>query len=145
MAFPKSLKNYLLLVEDDDIDVLSLKKAYKKLGIDRPITVAVNGEEALSIMQERDRDLPFLIILDLNMPKMNGIEFLRVAKKNPIWRHIPVIVFTSSKDSRDLDRCYNESIAGYIVKPYDTESYKDVVKIIEQYWSISNHPFAEKL
>ena len=125
-----------LFIEDDEIEFIKFKKAFEKLGFKHHITLAKNGEEALQILNNTD-NLPHLIILDLNMPKMDGLEFLRILKQNEYLKYIPAVIITTSKNNEDILATYNLGIAGYIIKPL---SYNDYIKKIEclvHYWSIN--------
>jgi len=134
----------ILLVEDDLIDVKTVKRAFKENKVRNPLFVVGNGEEALDFLYGRgeyaDRTsaaLPGLILLDLNMPVMNGIEFLQAIKQDDALKRIPVVVLTTSKDESDLVETYNLSVAGYIVKPVDFAQFIETVKVIDLYWSLN--------
>ena len=134
----------LLIVEDNETDVLCLKKAFEKSGIGKPIITASNGEEALAYLKgdlpDQDLRVPNLILLDLNMPIMNGFEFLEVVKSDARLKAIPVVVLTSSTSSMDMNDSYNNSVAGYIEKPMDPADYLNIVSVLDQYWSLSYLP-----
>jgi CheY-like chemotaxis protein len=134
----------ILLVEDDMVDVKTVQRAFKQSKIGNPLYVTHNGEEALAFLRREEpyadpdeAPRPGLILLDLNMPVLNGIEFLQVIKEDESLRRIPVIVLTTSRDETDLVRTYNLSVAGYILKPVDFPQFLDVVKTIDLYWSLS--------
>jgi CheY-like chemotaxis protein len=131
----------ILLVEDDMVDVKTVRRAFKQSKITNPIYETCNGEEALAFLrregQYADSPRPGLILLDLNMPVMNGIELLHIIKADESLRRIPVIVLTTSKDENDLVRTYNLSVAGYIIKPVDFPQFIEVIKAINLYWSLS--------
>src|SRR6187551_417432 len=108
----------ILLVEDDEVDIMTVKRAFAKANITNPLYVAHNGLEALEVL--RKEDLPpkrRLILLDVNMPKMNGIEFLRELRKDPALAPTPVVVLTTSNNDRDKIDAFNFNVAGYLVKP----------------------------
>ena len=108
----------VLLVEDDELDVMNVTRAFRKHGMDDNLFVAGDGIDALE--QLRSGNLPrerLLILLDLNMPRMNGIEFLQELRKDPTLHRTPVVVLTTSKDERDLVDAYELNVAGYIIKP----------------------------
>jgi len=130
----KTLK--ILLIEDDMIEVMKLNRTISSLKLDHIIMEANNGEEALKILEQKDR-LPDIILLDLNMPKINGIEFLKILKGDKRLRYIPTIILTTSNNKKDLLECFEIGIAGYILKPLKYEDY--VVKIEKSlaYWSIN--------
>lgn len=127
----KSL-NYLL-IEDDEIERLKFVRVLNKNNFPYKLTEAKNGEEALKVLEEQDA--PDIILLDLNMPKMNGLEFLRILKKNPKLKYVPIIILSTSNNHRDLRQCYEEGIAGYIVKPLKYEDYVSKIKALVEYWS----------
>ena len=116
----KKLK--ILLIEDDMIEIMKLNRTISTLKLDHTIIEANNGEDALEILEQKD-NLPDIILLDLNMPKINGIEFLKILKKDEILRYIPTIILTTSNNQRDLLECYKTGVAGYIIKPLKYEDY----------------------
>jgi len=134
----------ILLVEDDSVDAMTVKRALKDLNVTNPMVRATNGEEALEYLSNASNNKPCVILLDLNMPKMNGIEFLKVAKADPKLRGIPAIVLTTSKDDRDKVDSFKLSVAGYIVKPVDYKKFVEAIKIINLYWTLSELPTGEQ-
>jgi CheY-like chemotaxis protein len=127
----------ILLVEDDEIDVMNVKRAFAKSHILNPLFVAGNGLEALEKLRHgeipKDRRL---VLLDLNLPRMNGIEFLREVRQDPEQRAIPVVVLTTSNDDRDKIEAYNLNIAGYLVKPVTFGNFCEVMVALNKYWSL---------
>jgi CheY-like chemotaxis protein len=130
----------ILLVEDDIVDVMSVKRALRDLSVSSPLEVAGNGEEALARLRRPDQPLPGLILLDLNMPRMNGIDFLKVLKADERLRRIPVVVLTTSKEEKDLAGSFNLSVAGYMIKPVEYAGFVEVVRTIQNYWNQSEMP-----
>ena len=130
----------IMLVEDDRIDVMTVKRALGDLSVTNPLTVAGNGEEALEYLRDEDNIRPGIILLDLNMPKMNGIEFLKVIKEDEKLKMIPVIVLTTSKEEKDKLDSFNLSVAGYMVKPVDYVQFVEVMRTIKTYWTIGELP-----
>ncbi|MEN6578361.1 MAG: response regulator [Phycisphaerales bacterium] len=130
----------VLLVEDDSIDAMTVQRAFRELKVANPLKRATNGEEALAYLQDEANDLPCVILLDLNMPKMNGTEFLRVAKADPTLRKIPVVVLTTSSEERDVVESFRLSVAGYIIKPVDYRNFVEAVRMIDIYWTLSELP-----
>jgi CheY-like chemotaxis protein len=126
----------ILLIEDDMIEVMKLNRTISKLELPHKIIEANNGEEALQFLQKKD-ELPDIILLDLNMPKLNGIEFLSILKKDEILRYIPTIILTTSNNQRDLLECYKIGIAGYVLKPLKYEDYVKKIQSLLAYWSIN--------
>ena len=122
----------ILLVEDDKIEVVKLKRSIPKEFNNYSFAFAVNGREAFSKIGE---ETPDLIILDLNMPDTNGIEFLTILKENEDLKNIPVMILTTSDNDRDIFECYKLGIAGYIIKPLKYEDYQLKIQAIINYWS----------
>ena len=125
----------VLLVEDDKVDVMTVKRAFKELDIPNHLAEAGNGEEGLEYL--KDNDNPCLILLDLNMPRMNGIEFLEEVKKDEYLRLIPVVVLTTAKDPKDKADSYSRGVAGYMVKPVDYQHFVEMVRALNQYWTLN--------
>ncbi|WP_027395020.1 response regulator [Aquimarina latercula] len=127
----KNLK--ILLIEDDEIERMKFTRVLQKNNYDCKLQEATNGEEAVEILND-DTRTPDLVLLDLNMPKMNGIEFLKSLKSNQKLKYIPVIILSTSNNHQDLKRCYEEGIAGYLVKPLKYEDYVEKIKSLIEYW-----------
>ena len=126
----------ILLIEDDMIEVMKLNRTISTLNLNHKIVEANNGEEALKILQKKD-ELPDIILLDLNMPKINGIEFLKILKEDPVLKYIPTIILTTSSNQKDLLECYEIGIAGYVLKPLKYEDYVTKIEKLLAYWSIN--------
>lgn len=131
----------ILLVEDDDVDVMNVQRAFKKNNIANPLFLAGNGVEALAKLRgneiPRDRRI---VLLDLNMPQMNGIEFLRALRNDSELRATPVIVLTTSNDERDRIEAYNLNVAGYILKPVTFSNFCEVMAALNKYWALVELP-----
>lgn len=137
MKKPDNLKSLnILLIEDDIIEVMKLKRATDSLQLNHKITEANNGEEALQLLEKKD-SLPDIILLDLNMPKINGIEFLKILKADDRLKYIPTIILTTSNNQRDLLECFKIGIAGYVLKPLKYEDYVSKIEKLLAYWSIN--------
>jgi len=134
----------IMLVEDDTVDAMTVKRALKDLKVTNPLVRAGNGEEALTYLRDDNNVKPCVILLDLNMPKMNGIEFLKVAKADEKLRRIPAIVLTTSKDDQDRIQTFQFNVAGFIVKPVDYIKFVEAMKIINLYWTLSELPNSEQ-
>jgi CheY-like chemotaxis protein len=130
----------ILLLEDDSVDAMTIKRAMKDIKIANPLVHVPNGEDGLVYLRNEGNNKPCVILLDLNMPKMNGIEFLKIAKADPLMRQIPVIVLTTSKDEQDKVETFQLSVAGYIVKPTDYKKFVEAVKMLDLYWTLSELP-----
>jgi CheY-like chemotaxis protein len=131
----------ILLVEDDDVDVMNVRRAFKKNNICNPLWVAGNGLDGLEML--RTGDMPRerrLVLLDLNMPRMNGIEFLRELRADPDLRSVPVVVLTTSDDERDRVEAYNLNVAGYILKPVTLMNFVEAMATLNKYWSLVELP-----
>ncbi|WP_158728403.1 MULTISPECIES: response regulator [unclassified Flavobacterium] len=124
----------ILLIEDDEIEVMKFNRVLSNLKTTHKIVEANNGEEAISILKEREI-IPDIIVLDLNMPKINGIEFLGILKSDEYLKYIPAIVLTTSSNRSDLLECYRIGIAGYLLKPLKYDEYVDRVTKLVEYWS----------
>jgi response regulator RpfG family c-di-GMP phosphodiesterase len=124
----------VLVIEDDLIEVMKLNRTIKTLDYNHNIIEAKNGEDALKKLKESDYR-PDVILLDLNMPKMNGIEFLKQLKSDKVFKYIPIIILTTSKNQKDLLQCYEIGIAGYILKPLKYEDYVAKIQKTLDYWS----------
>ncbi|MDD5327740.1 MAG: response regulator [Phycisphaerae bacterium] len=130
----------VLLVEDDSIDAMSVKRAFQHLHIKNKLVLVGNGEEALEYLQNKDNAKPQIILLDLNMPKMNGIEFMKIAKADDDLKRIPVIILTTSKADQDRVETFNLGVAGYIMKPMNHEEFIGMMDKIHQYWEMTLFP-----
>ena len=133
-------QNPVLLLEDDRVDAMSVKRALKEISVDNPLVIVGNGEEALTYLRNPDNETPSIILLDLNMPRMGGIEFLEVTKHDARLRRIPVIVLNTSKEQQDKLGSFDLGVAGYMVKPVDYQQFVGVIKAIDSYWSLSELP-----
>ena len=135
----------LLLVDDDEIDVMTVQRAFKKNNIKNELYVATNGLEALAMLRGNGNPpiVPLqrrLVLLDLNMPKMGGIEFLRELRSDPGLKATPVIVLTTSNEDKDKVEAYNLNVAGYIVKPVTFTKFVEAVGTLNKYWTLSEMP-----
>ena len=136
----------ILLVEDDEVDVMNIKRAFKKYKIANPLYSASNGLEALEMLRSDNGQPPKvpenrrLILLDLNMPKMNGLEFLHELRKDEQLRRTPVIVLTTSDEDKDRIEAYNLNVAGYILKPVTFASFAEVMVALNKYWTLCEMP-----
>jgi len=129
--------NEVLLVEDDLVDVMTVKRAFRDLGIQNEIIHKSDGEKALDYLLDKKNPRPGIILLDLNMPCMNGLEFLEIVKKNTTLQSIPIVVLTTSSESNDLTTSFKHSIAGYMIKPVNYTDYVEMMKAISSYWNQS--------
>lgn len=132
---------HILLAEDDEVDVMNVRRAFQKAHITNPLYVAGNGLEALALLRDgtipRDRRI---VLLDLNMPRMNGIEFLRALRADPAIAGTPVVVLTTSNDERDKVDAYNLNVAGYLLKPVTFTNFCEVMTTLNKYWTLVEMP-----
>jgi CheY-like chemotaxis protein len=135
----RSLKPVLLL-EDDNVDAMTVKRAMKDLDVTNPFVRVINGEEAILYLKNDANVKPCVILLDLNMPKMNGVEFLKIIKADTKLRGIPVVVLTTSKGDQDKNECFDLGVAGYIVKPVGYQRFLEAMRILDLYWTLNEIP-----
>ncbi|MFT6189710.1 MAG: CheY-like chemotaxis protein [Oleispira sp.] len=130
----------ILLVEDDDIDAMSVQRAFQRMKIANPIVRAKDGVEALDILLKGRIEQPYLILLDLNMPRMGGLELLDTIRNNPQLESSVVFVLTTSKDDEDKIKAYKHHVAGYIVKEKLDEGFEQLVRMLDHYWRLVELP-----
>lgn len=132
----------ILLVEDNPVDVDLTRRAFARGRLANPIEVARDGEEALAWRErwEAGAPLPVVILLDLKLPKLDGIEVLRALKAHPRYSTIPVVVLTSSDEDRDVKTAYALGVNSYIVKPVDFDRFMEVASHVNLYWGVMNNP-----
>lgn len=130
----------ILLVEDDAVDVMSVKRALRELNANHQLHVTGNGEEALAFLRDGKNPPPGIILLDINMPRMNGLDFLKILKADENLRRIPAVVLTTSKEEKDRLESFNLSAAGYMIKPVEYAGFVEVVRTIQRYWLLSEMP-----
>jgi CheY-like chemotaxis protein len=131
----------ILLVEDDQVDVMNVRRAFERNRIVNPLFVAGDGLEALDML--RNGAVPLsrrIVLLDLNMPRMSGIEFLRELRKDPALMHTPVVILTTSNDDRDKIEAYNLNVAGYLVKPVTFVNFVELMAALNKYWTLVELP-----
>lgn len=132
---------HILLVEDDQVDQMNVKRAFERNKIMNPLYVAENGVEALEMLRDgRVPDARRLILLDLNMPMMNGIEFLKTLRADPKLSATPVVVLTTSNDEQDKVQAYNLNVAGYLLKPVTFANFVELTAALNKYWTLVEMP-----
>lgn len=140
----KTIIKNILLVDDSPNDVTLIKSALEGAHFGNDIIVAEDGEEALDFLYKRgkyvnyDGDYPVFILLDIKMPLMNGIEVLKILRNDATFNKIPIIMLTSSRDTRDLQECYDNGANSFVVKPVNISDFMGVVKDLGQYWVVIN-------
>ncbi len=130
----------ILLIEDDYTDKLLVKRALDELKITNELVHTVNGEEALEYLRNEANESPCIILVDLNMPRMDGFEFMRVIKADETLRIVPVVVLTTSKEKGDVAKSFKLGAAGYMVKPPDFNEFVETIRCLDLYWSSSKLP-----
>lgn len=138
-ALERSLN--VLLVDDDELDVMNVQRAFRKNSIKNPLYIAHDGVEALQML--RDGSVPShrrIILLDLNMPRMGGIEFLREIRADLNLRSSTVIVLTTSAEDRDRVEAYNLNVAGYLLKPVTLPAFIEIMGAMNRYWMVNELP-----
>lgn len=141
MNDPQDRSLNLLLVDDDDVDVMNVRRAFAKARLSNPMWVAGDGVDALRML--RDGTVPAtrrLVLLDINMPRMNGIEFLRELRADEALRNTPVVVLTTSSADQDKMDAYQLNVAGYLVKPVTFATFVDVLATLNSYWTLVEMP-----
>ena len=126
----------ILLIEDDSIEIMKFNRVINSFEKKNTNLVARNGEEAINLLKTKTQVIN-LIVLDLNMPKINGIDFLKFIKKDNKFRFIPAIILTTSNNSKDILECYEIGIAGYMLKPLKYEDYVVCIENLMNYWSVN--------
>jgi CheY-like chemotaxis protein len=135
----------ILLVEDDEVDVMNVQRALKKNNATSTLYRAANGIEALAMLRSNNQiatkdNSRLLILLDLNMPKMGGLEFLKELRADPALCNLPVVVLTTSMQDSDLTTAYKYNVAGYMIKPITFSSFVETIDVLNRYWSMSEMP-----
>ena len=126
----------ILLVEDDQVDIMTVKRAFKELSVRNELVITNHGEQALAYLNAPEKGLPCVILLDINMPKMNGLECLEILKQHSVFKNIPVIMLTSSKEQQDVDKSFEQGISGYILKPVDYQQFLSSIQVLNSFWTL---------
>jgi CheY-like chemotaxis protein len=130
----------ILLIEDDQVDAMVVRRALKELHVTNRLEHVENGEEALAYLRDSAMERPCLILLDINMPVMNGIEFLQEVKTDPELKRTPVLALTTSDEQKDKVESFELGVAGYMRKPVDYQQFVEIIRTIDAYWTISESP-----
>ncbi|MBC3917706.1 response regulator [Undibacterium sp. CY18W] len=142
-SIPQTKPVTILIVDDDDVDVLGIERALKKLKIANPIVRAHDGIEALQILRQPNGVArPYLILLDINMPRMNGLEMLAELRQDKTLSSAVVFVLTTSQDDQDKVLAYSKHVAGYIVKQHVGDGFMRVIEMLDRYWRLVELPIA---
>jgi len=129
-----------LLIEDDDVDVMTVNRALRDSQVTNQLISIGDGEEAIEYLKDKNTEKPGIILLDLNMPKMDGPEFLKFLKTDKALKKIPVVILTTSNSERDVIESFELGAAGYMVKSVDYEKFVETIRAINQYWTLSQLP-----
>ena len=136
----------ILLVEDDEVDIMNVERAFKKAAIKNPLYIARNGIEALVMLRggnEKLLEVPNerrLILLDINMPKMSGLEFLQTIRADKALKYTPVVMLTTSNQDKDMIEAFDLNVAGYLLKPVTFSRFVDLMTTLNRYWASSEMP-----
>ncbi len=140
----KSKEVTFLLVEDDEVDILAMQRTFRKLRFANPLIVARNGRIALDMLRGENGaaqlQRPYIIMLDLNMPQMNGLEFLDALRDDPQLSTAIVFVLTTSRDDQDRVAAYSRHVAGYIVKAEPEDTLPRAIEMLSHYWRVVEFP-----
>lgn len=134
----------ILVVEDNDMDLDFCMQAFEEHAVANPVIACRDGEEAIQFIDAHpsveDRQFPLLVLLDLRLPKVDGIDVLRHARQLPVWKEVPFVILTTSRENADIAAAYQLGVNSYIVKPVDFGSFSEMVKNIKMYWILTNEP-----
>ncbi len=130
----------ILLIEDDRVDAMTVQRALKELNAQNRLVHTTNGEQALEHLRDKSNDLPCVILLDLNTPKMSGMEFLRIIKAEELLKDIPIVVLSTSNNEHDVSETFQLGAVKYLVKPVDYGEFVEVLRGVEQLWTSTELP-----
>lgn len=130
----------LLVIEDDDIDFMTIRRSFDKMRIANPLVRAIDGVEGLDMLKSGEIPSPLIVLLDLQMPRMNGLEFLGALREDDTIRDTIVFVLTTSADEKDILSSYQHNVAGYFVKDEVGKDFLDIVSLLNGYWRIAHLP-----
>jgi CheY-like chemotaxis protein len=141
---PHSPLRPILVVEDNDMDLDFCLQAFAEHAVANPVLICRDGEEALQFIDAHptpeDPRLPLLVLLDLRLPKVDGVDVLRHARQHPVWKQVPFVILTTSSEHSDIGAAYQLGVNSYIVKPMDFGSFAEVIKHVKMYWILTNQP-----
>jgi CheY-like chemotaxis protein len=130
----------ILLIDDDDVDVMTMNRALRDLKVTNQLVPIGDGEEAIEYLRDESAAKPCIVLLDLNMPKMDGAEFLKIVKADKALKKIPVVILSTSNSDMDVTESFDLGAAGYMVKSVDYEKFVETIRAIDQYWTLSKLP-----
>ena len=132
----------ILVVEDNPMDLDFLLRAFEENNVANPVRICRDGEEAIQFVEAHatldDPDLPLLVLLDLRLPKVDGIDVLRQARQHSVWKQVPFVIVTTSRENADISRAYELGVNSYVVEPVSFAAFTEVVKNIKVYWLLTN-------
>lgn len=131
---------HVLLVEDDEVDIMNVTRSFRKNKLPHQLSVTRNGVEALEWLRSDANEAPQVILLDVNMPRMNGFEFLSELRSDPSLARISVFVMSTSNNVSDKQQAHALNAAGYIVKPLSTEKFSETIRSLSGFWEICEYP-----
>ena len=134
----------ILLVEDDDVDAMTTQRALDEIKVTNKLIHKIDGEEGLEYLRDESNQKPCVILLDLNMPRMNGFEFLKIVKADDVLKKIPVVVLTTSDSNEGVVESFDLGAAGYVVKPVSYQQFVEAIKTVDMYWTLSRLPDTEQ-
>lgn len=141
---PKSPLRPILVVEDNDMDLDFCLQAFQEHQLANPLIACRDGDEAMQFIDAHlhadDPQLPLLVLLDLRLPKVDGVDVLRYARGHPVWKQVPFVVLTTSRENSDIAVAYELGVNAYIVKPVDFVSFTEVVQRVKMFWILTNEP-----
>lgn len=141
---PDSSLRAILVVEDNDMDLDLLLSAFQEHAVANPVIACRDGEEALVFIDAHpdptDPQFPLVVLLDLRLPKVDGLDVLQHARGKAPWSSVPIVILTTSRENGDLERAYALGANSYLVKPVDFNSFSDVIKEFKVYWILTNEP-----
>ena len=132
-----------MLVDDDDVDSIIVQRALNELKVSNELIRKVDGEDALTYLRDESNPKPCVILLDLSMPKINGFEFLKIAKADEKLKRLPVVVLSTSDVDQNIIDSFDLGVAGYIVKPVDYKQFVEAMRTVDMYWTLSWLPDIE--
>jgi len=130
----------IMIVEDDPVDLMSIKRAFAELKITNDLVTVNSGQKAIDIIHAAEIARPTLVLLDLRMPGIDGLEVLETLRRSNSYGTVPVIILTTSNEERDKVATFKLGISGYMVKPVDYKQFVEVVRAIDLYWTLSQQP-----
>jgi CheY-like chemotaxis protein len=131
---------HVVLIDDDDVDVMNVRRAFERNHITNPLHVATNGLEGLELLRSGIVGTRRIVLLDLNMPRMNGFEFLAAIRADPVLQPTTVVVLTTSNEERDKVEAYKKNVAGYLLKPVTFTKFVEMMATLNKYWTLVELP-----